>query len=110
MCFLPNPSAPTFSIVDVPLKFVNCAKIIGIWLHDDLKWDKQITEMLKKANSRLYMLRYLERFGFNPTKLGIIYKGYVTPLLEYGDVVWGSSLTCDQGTTLEKVQETALTY
>ena len=77
------------------------------FLQDDLKWDKQIKEMLKKANSRLYMLRNLERFGFNPLELGIIYKGYFRPLLEYGDVVWGSSLTCDQGTTLEKVQKRA---
>ena len=38
------------------------------------------------------MLRNLKRFGFNPTELSIIYKGYVRPLLEYGDVVWGSSL------------------
>ena len=54
------------------------------------------------------MLRNLKRFGFNPTELSIIYKGYVRPLLEYGDVVWGSSLTCDQGTTLEKVQKKGL--
>ena len=47
----------TLSIDDVPLNFVNCAKILGIWLQDDLKWNKQIKEMLKKANSRLYMLR-----------------------------------------------------
>ena len=95
------------TIDGVPLNFVNCAKILGIWLQDDLKWDKQIEEMLKKTNSRLYMLRNLKRFGFNPTELGIIYKGYVRPLLEYGDVVWGSSVTCDQGTTLEKVQTRA---
>ena len=110
VCFMQNPPTPTLTIDDVPLNFVNCAKILGIWLQDDLKWDKQIKEMLKKANSRLYMLRNLKRFGFNPTELGIIYKGYVRPLLEYGDVVWGSSLTCDQGTTqstLEKVQKRA---
>ena len=77
VCFMQNPPTPTLSIDDVPLNFVNCAKILGIWLQDDLKWDKQIKEMLKKANSRLYMLRNLKRFGFNPTELGIIYKGYV---------------------------------
>ena len=63
---------PSLTIDDVPLNFESCAKILGIWLQDDLKWDKQITEMLKKANSRLYMLRNLKRFGFNPTELGII--------------------------------------
>ena len=82
--------------------------ILGIWLQDDLKWDKQIKEMLKKANSRLYMLRNLKRFGFNPTELGIIYKGYVRPLLEYGDVVWGSSLTCDQGNNTRKSTKKSL--
>ena len=61
------------------LTFVNCAIILGIWLLDDLKWDKQIKEMLKKANSRLYMLRNLKRFGFNPTGLGIIYKAMLDP-------------------------------
>ena len=106
--FYANPPTPTLSIDDVPLNFVNCAKILGIWLQDDLKWDKQIKEMLKKANSRLYMLRNLKRFGFNPTELGIIYKGYVRPLLVYGDVVSGSSLICDQGTTLEKVKKKSL--
>ena len=30
--------------------------------------------------------------------------GYIGPLLEYGDVVWGPSLTCDQDKPLEKVQ------
>ena len=107
VCFMQNPPKPTLSIDDVPLNIVNCAKILGILLQDDLKWDKQIKEMLKKANSRLYMLRNLKRFGFNPTELGTIYKGYVRLLLKYGDVVWGSSLTCDQGTTLEKVQKRA---
>ena len=107
MCFMQNPPTPTLSIDYVPLNFVNCAKILGSWLQDDLKWDKQIIEMLKKANSRLYMLRNLKRFGFNPTELGIIYKAYVRPLLEYGDVVWAPSLTCDQCTTLEKVQQRA---
>ena len=53
------------------------------------------------------MLRKTKRFGFNSTELGIIYKGYIVrPLLawhiNWGDVVWGSSLTCDQGLSLEK--------
>ena len=55
----------------------------------------------------VYAAQFKKRFGFNPSELGIIYKGYVRPLLEYGDVVWGSSLTCDRGTTLEKVQKRA---
>ena len=48
VCFMNDPPAPTVSIDDVPLQFVKFAKILGIWIQDDLKWDKQINEMLKK--------------------------------------------------------------
>ena len=80
--FYANPPTPTLSIDDVPLNFVNCAKILGIWLQDDLKWDKQIKEMLmhvKKANSRLYMLRNLKRFGLIPLSLVIFTKAMLDP-------------------------------
>ena len=63
--------------------------------------------MGEKANCCMYMLRTLKRFGFNPKELNVIYKGYVIPLSEYGDVAWGALLTCDQSTTLEKVQKRA---
>ena len=107
VCFMRAPPTPTLCIDDVPLDFVKCAKILGIWLQEDLKWEKQVKEMLKKANCRMYMLRTLKRFGFNSEELNVIYKGYVRPLLDYGDVAWGASLTCDQSTTLEKVQKRA---
>ena len=45
VCFMQNPPTTTMSIDDVPLNSVNCAKILGIWLQDDLKRDKQATEM-----------------------------------------------------------------
>ena len=89
----------------MPLDFVKCAKILRICLQDDLKWEKQFSEMIKKANCGMYMLRTLKRFGLNSEELNVTYKGYVRPLLEY--VAWGASLTCDQSTTLEKVQKRA---
>ena len=63
--------------------------------------------MLKKANSRLFMLRNLKRFSFNSSELGIIYNGYFRLLLEHGDVVCRSLLTYDQSTILEKVLKKA---
>ena len=63
--------------------------------------------MQKKTNGRLQMLRTLKKFGFNKDELAVVYKGYVRPLLEYGDVVWNSALTHAQVNTLEKVQKRA---
>lgn len=107
ICFMRDPPTPNICIDYVPLEFVNCAKILGIWIQGNLKWDKQISEMLKKVNCRLFMLRTLKKFGFNKNELSLVYKGYVRPLLEYGDVVWNSTITLKQVDALEKVQKRA---
>ena len=60
--------------------------------------------MLKKTNRRLYMLRALKRFGFDRKDLEVVYKCYVRPVLEYGDVVWHSGLCTKQTAYLERIQ------
>ena len=60
ICFKKKaPPHPDFHIEDVPLQFVTQAKILGVWLQDDLKWDKNVNEISIKSNRRLYMLRTL---------------------------------------------------
>ncbi len=107
VCFRKDAPPPCVSIDNVPLNFVNSAKILGVWIQDDLKWDKHVQEMLKKVNCRMYMLRTLKRFGFSPEELIVTYKGYVRPLTEYCDAVWDSSLTKGQITCIERVQKRA---
>ena len=41
VCFMRAPTTPTLCIGDVPLDFMKCAKILGIWIQDDLKWEKR---------------------------------------------------------------------
>ena len=90
------------------LAFVSTAKVLGVWLQNDLKWDTQVNYMNKNVAKRLFMLRSLKRFGFNKSELVTVYKGYIRPLLEYSDVIWHSSLTSNQTHQLEKVQKRAL--
>ena len=84
------------SISGVPLSFVTEAKILAVWLLNDLQWDKNINEIAKKANQKLYILRLLKRFGFNDDELFSVYKCYVWPDVEYADVAWSSSITAQQ--------------
>ena len=63
--------------------------------------------MLAKANSRLFMLRTLKRFGFSAEELSVMYSGYVRPVLEYADVVWHSGLTAKQCNDIEAIQKRA---
>ena len=75
------------------LAFVNNAKVLGVCLQNDLKWDTQVDYMSINANKRLFMSRPLKRFGFNKSELISVYRGYIRPLLEYSDVIWHSRLT-----------------
>ena len=38
------------------LEYVDEAKILGLWIQNDLKWQTQVDVMIKKANKRLFML------------------------------------------------------
>ena len=102
----PPPHAE-LNIAGVPLNFVPEAKILGVWLQNDLRWEKNINEISKKANQKLYMLRLVKRFGFNDEELISIYKCYVRPVVEYADVAWSSSITAAQKKTLEHLQKCA---
>ena len=109
MCFMQDPPPhPDLKIGPSQLSFASSAKILGIWLQDDLKWDTQIDHMCKNANKRLFMLRSLKRFGFHTSELVTVYRGYIRPLLEYSDVIWHCALTSKLALKLERVQKRAL--
>lgn len=44
-----------------PLEVVSSAKILGLNVSDDLKWNVHIAELVKKASSRLFSLKQLKR-------------------------------------------------
>ena len=44
------PSPTVLKINDTPVEYVSEAKILGIWIKDNLKLDKNITEITKRAN------------------------------------------------------------
>ena len=85
VCFNKSQQLPGYlTIGDEPISFVDEAKVLSLWIQNDLKWDRQIKQMLTKANRKLFMLRSLKRFGFSSKELSIVFIGYVRPVLEYG--------------------------
>ncbi|XP_072039541.1 uncharacterized protein [Amphiura filiformis] len=103
-----KPHHADLSIGSDKLDYVDKAKILGICIQSDLKWQSQVDIMIKKANTRLFMLRSLKRFGFDQDELTVVYKSYIRPVLEYVDVVWHSGLTCKQASDLERIQRRAI--
>ena len=51
---------------------------------------RRLNEISKKADQTLFILRLLNRFGFNDDELLSVYKCYVRPVVKYADVVWSS--------------------
>ena len=63
------PPHPDLKIGQSVLAFVNSAKVLRVWLQNDLKWDTQVSYMNKNAVKHFFMLCSLKRFGFNKSEL-----------------------------------------
>ena len=56
-----NPNFPPMTVDEQPIEVVKSAKLLGVILSDDLKWNDHVAYIVKKSAKRLYMLRLLKR-------------------------------------------------
>ena len=96
------------SLNNANLEIVKKTKLLGVILTDDLKWDENTNELVRKANSRMELLRKVARFTSSIQDLRNIYILYVRSILEQSCVVWHSSLTEENKKDLERVQKSAV--
>ena len=82
-CFKRNPpSFPLVELNDFQLERVSVAKILGVTIRDDFKWNDHIGIITVKATKRLYLLRQLKR-AVCPKDLITFYCSAIRSLLEY---------------------------
>ena len=96
------------SVDDENIELVNEAKLLGTFITDDLKWNKNTKEIVKKAYRRMQLLNRAAKFTTNRRDLRSIYLTYVRSVLEQSAVVWHSSLTVKNRRDLERVQKCAV--
>ena len=96
------------SINDNPIEVIDSTKLLGTIITNDLKWDQHTAHIVKKANSRMELLRRVASFGTSVEDLKNIYFLFVRSQLEQSAVVWHSSLTEDNKHDLERVQKSAV--
>ena len=75
------------------LKVVKETKLLGTIISDNLKWDKNTENIVKKCNKRMEFLRRVSSFGASWDELKNIYILYIRSLLEQSCTVWHSGLT-----------------
>ena len=90
------------------LPVLNQTKLLGTVITDDLKWDKNIQEIVKKANARRILLRRASEYTTSLEDLKTIYISYVRSILEQSSVIWHSSLTTENIEDLERVPKMLL--
>ena len=64
---------PEFKSEDTTIETVESLKLLGITLSNDLTWNKNTHMIVKKAYSRLLMLRRFKGLGANANNLKDIY-------------------------------------
>ena len=90
------------------LEIVDEVKLLGVVINNDLKWDKNTSFLVKKANKKMRMLHIAAKFTRNRDHLMQIYKTFIRSNLEFSSNVWHSSLTKENRQDLERVQKAAL--
>ena len=83
-------------------------KLLGTIITNDLKWEENTKELVRKANARMCLLRAVSNFNPPKNDLKIIYIQYVRSLLEQSCVLWHGSLTEEDRDNIERVQKNAL--
>ena len=78
---------------------VTSMKILGVIFTDRFKWDAQISEILRKASKRLYLIRRLKEYLDNK-ELARVYHAVITSLFLYASPVYG----CLPSTLLSKLE------
>ena len=83
-------------------------KLLGTIISDDLRWDLNTANIVKKSNARLELLRRVASFSPPLEDLKTVYFLFIRSLLEQSATVWHSSLTEENSNDLERVQKSAV--
>ena len=90
------------------LDIVDEAKLLGVIITSDLKWNRNTLKIVKDANSKMKMLHLASKFMNNKEDLIHVYKTYIRSRLEFSCTVWHISLTKNNEMDIERVQKAAL--
>ena len=88
------------------VEIVDQMKILGTVINTRLSWDENCSEIIKKVNARMQLLRELQSFGATNDEMVHFWILFCRSVLEQSCVVWGTSLTQENIENLERTQKT----
>ena len=103
-----QPLATRLVLNGVKLDQVKETKLLGVWISDDLSWERNTREICKKAYSRMPILTKLKYVGSKRADLVEIYCLIIRSTAEFCSSSFHHSLTLNQEQRLESLQRTSL--
>ena len=89
------------------IEVVNEKLLLGTLVTSDLKFNKNTKYLIKKANSKMELLRKLVTFNAPIEDLKYVYIVFIRSILEQSSTVWHSMLSCENRKDIERVQKTS---
>ncbi|XP_072110558.1 alpha-tocopherol transfer protein isoform X2 [Mobula birostris] len=86
---------------------VNSFKFLGIHITEGLMWSVHASCVVKKAQQRLFHLRWLRKFGMGPQILRTFYRGTIESILTGCVTAWYGNCISLSCRTLQRVVRTA---
>ena len=80
---------PTISLNNVQAERVSCQKHLGILLDKKLNFKQYIDSALSKVNKGISVIK--KTYKYYRESLVTIYKAFLRPLIEYGDIIFDQS-------------------
>ena len=73
---------------------VELQKLLGVYIDKNLTWKLHIDKTCKKLVSKLFLLKRIQYF-LTPDVKQLFYNAYITPIFDYGCLIWSKANTVD---------------
>ena len=90
------------------VQIVEKTKILGTILTNNLSWNENCSNLIKKVNAQMQLLRKVWSFGSSCQEMVHLWKVFCRSVLEQSCVSWDSGLTQENRNNLERTQKTFL--
>jgi hypothetical protein len=87
------------------IEVVDKMKVLGTIITSTLNWDENCTNLIKKVNNRMQLLRKVWSFGSSQQEMVHLWKVFCRSVLEQSCVLWDSGLSLENREDLERTQK-----
>ena len=90
------------------LETINSAKVVGITIRGDLKWNNHVDNSTVKGSQQIYLLKQLKHAGIDCISLIHFYCACIHSVFEYASQAFHSGLPVYLSDQIERVQKQVL--